>query len=151
MHRNEIVRRSWALFEPELLEQGYELVELEYVKQGRTGILRVYIDHNDGITHTDCAAVSQVLGPILDMDDFIAEAYVLEVSSPGVDRPVRKPEDFTRFTGETLKLSTITATEGRRRYTGTLKGYDDGLISIECDGRTHQVHIENLKKANLLR
>ena len=152
MTNNDIVLRTWELFEPHLRDQHYEMVEVEFVKQGRTKILRLYVDKADGgITHDDCVAVSQLLSPMLDEDDYIAEDYMLEVSSPGLDRPVRKPHDFKRFVGEQLKLVAQTPSVGRKRYTGTLKGFEDGLIHMECDNETHQIHIENLKKANLIR
>ena len=152
MTNSDIVRRVWHVFEPCLDEQHYEIVEVEFVSQGRTKVLRIYIDKPDGgITHEDCVAVSQLLSPMLDEDDFIAEDYTLEVSSPGINRPVRKPQDFERFAGEQMKLVAQAASEGRRRYTGILKGFEDGLILIECAGKTLQIHIENLKKANLIR
>lgn len=152
MTNRDIVRRTWHLFEPCLHEQDYEIVEVEFASQGRTKILRIYIDKPDGgITHEDCVAVSQLLSPILDEEDFITEDYMLEVSSPGVDRPVRKPKDFARFIGERMKLVAQAPSEGRRRYTGILTGFEDGLIHMECGDKTLQIHIENLKKANLIR
>jgi ribosome maturation factor RimP len=150
--KEDIVRHAWQAFEPQLQEQHYELVELEYVKQGSARILRIYIDKADnGITHDDCMVVSQLLSPMLDADDFIGEDYVLEVSSPGIARPVRKAADFARFVGEAIRLETYAASDGRRKYTGILKGFSDGLITVECDGRSFEIHIENLKKAQLNR
>ena len=152
MTDSDIVRRTWHLFEACLHEQHYEIVQVEYVHQGRAKILRIYIDKPEGgITHEDCVAVSQLLSPMLDEDGFITEDYMLEVSSPGVDRPIRKPEDFARFVGEQMKLVAQAPSAGRRRYTGTLKGFEDGLIRMECGDETLQIHIENLKKANLIR
>ena len=149
---SDIVRHTWHLFEPCLREQHYEIVEVEFVSQGKTKILRLYIDKPDGgITHEDCVAVSQLLNPMLDENDFISEDYMLEVSSPGIDRPVRKPEDFERFVGEQMKLVAQAPSEGRRRYTGILKGFEDGLILMECGEKTLKIHIENLKKAHLIR
>lgn len=148
----EIVRRVWQEIEPHLQEQGYELVELEYVMQGHRPILRVYIDKSGGgITLDDCTAVSEVLSPALDTSEIISDHYILEVSSPGIDRPLRKPEDFQRFAGEEIRLQAETPTEGRKRFSGILRGIKDGLIEVECEGRTYQVHLENLKKANLNR
>lgn len=143
--RSEIVDQIWREIEPELTTQGYELVEVEY--GGRT--VRLFIDKVGGVTLDDCTAVSQLVGAIFDARDFIRENYMLEVSSPGIERPVRKAQDFERFVGERIKLATHVALAGRKRFHGTLRGYEDGLVSVECDDGLHQVHIENVKKANL--
>lgn len=146
-----IVRRVWELIEPYLEAQGYELVELDFTGQGGNPVLRVFIDKPAGITLDDCAAVSQLLNPVLDEADPIAASYLLEVSSPGIDRPLRKPGDFERFAGEEVRLTTHAPLEGRSRFKGTLTGFSDGLIGLECDGKPVQIHVENLKRANLNR
>lgn len=151
MGRDEIVRRSWDEFERPLRESGYELVEVEYTAQGRTPILRVYIDKRGGITLEDCTAASQLLNPLMDAADFMPGQYLLEVSSPGIDRPLRKPEDFERFVGEEVRVSTTVPTDGRRNFKGVITGCRDGLILLDCAGRSVEIHIENLKKANLNR
>ena len=149
MNENEVVRNTWIELEPELLEQGVELVEVEYIRDGSNIILRLYIDCEGGITLDKCAEVSQFLSPILDESDFIDGHYMLEVSSPGIDRPVRKPVDFKRFIGEKIKVVAHTAVLGRARFKGILTDFEDGLITIECDGEPYDIHVENLKKANL--
>lgn len=151
MNVPEIIRRCWAVFEPDLAAAGYELVEVEFAKQYGTRLLRVYIDKEEGITHDDCQAVSQLLNPVLDAEDLIEDNYVLEVSSPGFDRPLRKPSDFERYAGEELKLSTHTALLGQQNFRGILRGFQDGLILLQSEGADIEVHIENLKKANLVR
>jgi ribosome maturation factor RimP len=149
---NELVRRAWRALEPCLAEQGYELVEVEYARQGGSPLLRLYIDKaGGGITLDDCTAVSELLGPVLDAGDFISEHYLLEVSSPGIDRPLRKTADFERFAGEEIRLVAEAPSEGRKRFTGILRGIKDGSIEVECEGHGYQIHIENLKKANLNR
>lgn len=151
MENAETVRLIWAGLEPVLAEQGYTLVEVE-LAGGPSGrpVLRLYIDKPPvGITLDDCTAAAQMLGPVLDAEDLINGQYMLEVSSPGIDRPLRKPEDFVRFSGEPIRLMTHSPVEGRKRFKGTLRGFEDGLILIECDGNSSSVHIENLKKANL--
>ncbi len=149
MNGRDVANSVWGLIEPHLREQGFELVEVEYVQQGGRWSLRVFIDHPGGITLDHCQAASQMLSPLLDTERAVEGSYVLEVSSPGFDRPVRKPEDFARFTGERVKLKTYAPVEGRKRFTGSLRGFHDGLIVIECDGATYSIHIENLHKANL--
>ncbi|MBX7246056.1 MAG: ribosome maturation factor RimP [Candidatus Sumerlaeaceae bacterium] len=152
MSREELVRRFWERFEPEIVEQGYELVEVEIAGQSGVKILRIYIDKTPGgIGLDDCTAVSQFLNPLLDAEDFISENYILEVSSPGFDRPVRKPSDFVRFTGEEVTVLTQSPIQGRKKFTGMLRGFEDGLIQVDCEGTLYEIHVENLRKAHLNR
>jgi len=146
---NEVIERVWEDVTPELNEQGYELVEVEYVPGSRGRTLRLFIDKEGGVTLDDCQRVSRMVSNLLDRADFIQEHYVLEVSSPGFDRPVRKAADFERFKGERVKLVLETAVSGRKRINGVLQGYHDGLVAVDSDGTVYEVHIENLKKANL--
>ena len=149
MVQEQVVRQAWEVLEPELAEQGYELIEVEYVRDGGRHILRLYIDKEDGVTIDDCVGASRYLGTVLDKDEFLSDAYNLEVSSPGIARPIRKEEDFVRFVGETVKIKTVSPIEGRSRYTGRLCGLEDGLLSVECDGQEFAIHVQNVKKANL--
>jgi len=150
---SEIIREAWSAIEPELAAQGYELVEVDFTGTSHgSPALRVFVDKpGSGVTLDDCTEVSQLLGALLDKEDFIQQRYTLEVSSPGVDRPVRKPEDFARFVGEPIRLTTQLPTSGRKKFTGTLTGFSDGLIALDCDGSPFEVHIENVKRANLNR
>ncbi|MBX7257155.1 MAG: ribosome maturation factor RimP [Candidatus Hydrogenedentes bacterium] len=147
----EIHERAWKTLEPELAQQGYELVEVEVAGGSGRSILRVFIDKEKGITLDDCAAVSQFLGPLLDKEELISGSYVLEVSSPGFDRPVRKPADFGRFAGERIKVKTHLPVEGRKRFAGTLRGFENGAVLVESEGILHRIQIENVHKANLVR
>lgn len=152
MSKEELVRRFWERFDAEIAEQGYELVEVEIAGQSGMRILRVYIDKpGTGIHIEDCTVVSQFLNPLLDAEDFISENYILEVSSPGIDRPVRKPDDFIRFTGEEITVLTYSPLQGRKKFTGILRGFEDGLIQVECEETLFEIHQENLKRANLNR
>jgi ribosome maturation factor RimP len=149
---DEIVRTAWAVLDPELKEQGYELVEVEFGRQSGALILRVYVDKaSGGITLDDCTAVSQLVSPVLDARDFLDGEYMLEVSSPGFDRPLRKPEHFARFAGEPVKVVTHALVGGRSRFSGVLKGFEDDLVLLEVDGEPVTIHIENVKKARLNR
>jgi ribosome maturation factor RimP len=115
-------------------------------------ILRIYIDKEEGgIGLQDCTAISQLLNPLLDAENFISENYILEVSSPGIDRPVRKPSDFVRFAGEAISVATYAPIQGQKKFSGTLLGYEDGLVQVDCDGTLCEIHVENLRKANLIR
>jgi len=146
---DEIIRRTWQELGPELAEQGFELVEVEFEGTGARRTLRLYIDRADGVTVDHCATVSHLVSPLLDVKDFIDGAYMLEVSSPGIARPLRKSEDFTRFAGERVKVKTYEPVQGRKRFSGILLGLRDGLVELDCGGTPCSVHLENLKKANL--
>lgn len=149
MERSSVVAEAWRVLEPEIVEQGFELVEVEYGRFGGGGILRLFIDHEKGVTLDDCAAISQVVSLVLDKDDFIDEAYTLEVSSPGFDRPVRKPQDFARFAGERIKLKTVSPIEGRKRFSGVLRGIAEDLVTVETESADFHIHLANIQKANL--
>ena len=149
MQKELIVRRAWEVLEPELKAIDVELVEVEFGREEVGDVLRLYIDHPEGVTLDRCVDVTRYVSPVLDKEDFISEAYNLEVSSPGIDRPIRKAADFARFEGEPVKLETVTPVSGRRRYKGRLAGFEDGLIAVDCDGTVHTVHIENIKRAKL--
>jgi ribosome maturation factor RimP len=160
MARQELIEEAWRVLEPEIAQLGYELVEVEFVLEHGRWILRLFIDHapasekNEGapgITLEDCETVSSAVNPLLDAADFIEGSYYLEVSSPGIDRPVRRPRDFERFEGEPIRLKAQSPVGGRKNFEGVLAGYQDGLVSINCDGEVFEVHIENLKRAHLLR
>ena len=144
-----VVQDAWNFIEPELKELGFELVDVDYIQDDGSFILRFFIDHEDGINVDHCAEASRMISAILDQNDFVGGQYMLEVSSPGVERPVRKVADFERFSGQVIKIKTVTPIAGRKRYKGILIGITDGLIEIEVDGTRHTIHIENVKKAKL--
>lgn len=140
--RRDIEKRVWALLEPIVAVDDYELVEVEYTNEHGGWILRLYIDRVDGsVTVADTTKVTRLVDPILDVEDPIDHAYTLEVSSPGLDRPLRKPEHFSRFAGELVKIKTSQAVgEGRRRnLKGILKGYSDGIVTVDVDGTPFEV------------
>ena len=151
MERDEVIRRAWDEIEPALQEQGYELIELEYGPHGSSRTLRLFIDKTGGVTLNDCQVVSELVGALLESGDFLDSRYLLEVSSPGFDRPVRKPADFERFAGERITVQSHAPVAGRKQFKGELKGIQDGLVTVDCDGTPYQIHIENLKKAHLNR
>ena len=113
---------------------GCTLWDVEYVKEAGEWYLRVYIDREGGVSINDCEAVSRPLSDALDEADPIEGSYTLEVSSAGADRVLKKPEHFARFRGEPVDVRLYRAREGRKEFTGTLKGYDDGDVTVELDG-----------------
>lgn len=149
MESKDVVRRVWAELEPELAGLGFELVEVEFGRHGSSGLLRLFIDRPGGVTLDDCSAASRVASALLDRSDPIETEYLLEVSSPGIDRPLRRVKDFERYTGEAVKVRTSTAIEGRKKFSGKLTGISDGMIEIERDGETYRIHLENVKHAHL--
>jgi ribosome maturation factor RimP len=151
LEREQVIRRAWEQLDPALRQQGYELVEVEYVQQYGVWVLRLFIDKTGGVALDDCQAISQWVGSLLDVRNFIEGAYTLEVSSPGFDRPVRKPADFERFAGEPITVLAQAPINGRKQFKGELKGFHDGLVVVACDGVLYEIHIENLKKAHLNR
>ncbi len=144
------------LLEPVLARDGYELVEVEWVRGGGRWTLRLYVDKAGGFGIDDCQAVSHLADPILDVADVIEPAYDLEVSSPGLERPLRKPADFDRFAGQRAHLKaygpvagTAPGSPGRKHWTGTLKGFKDGAVELDVDGVLHRVPHDQIAKANL--
>lgn len=120
-------------------ELGFELVDVEYVKEGSSRYLRAYIDKPGGININDCETVSRRLSDILDEKDYIDEAYILEVSSPGLGRPLRKEKDFKRSLGEEVEIRTYRMIDKQKEFTGILKDYDEKTVTIELDGGTVRI------------
>lgn len=118
---------------PIVEEHNFELVDVEYVKEGGTWYLRAYIDKEGGITVDDCEIVSRALGELLDKEDFIDEAYILEVSSPGLGRPLKKEKDFARSIGEEVEVRTYRAINKNKEFIGLLKSYDKESVTIQLD------------------
>lgn len=110
-----------------------ELVDVEYVKEGGTWYLRAYIDKPGGITINDCETVSRQFGELLDQEDFIEDSYVLEVSSPGLGRPLKKEKDFERSLGEKIEIRLYKALDGAKEYTGVLEAYDKDTVTIRTE------------------
>ena len=136
--------------EPVVESLGYELVGVEYLTQGRDGLLRVYIDAEDGIKVEDCQRVSHQLSGVLDVEDVIKGHYSLEISSPGLDRPLFNAAQFERFAGSEVKLRLEAPLEGRRKFRGTLLGVEDGEVRLLVDGEEVRIPLASIDKANLV-
>lgn len=139
-----------AVVAPVVSSLGYELVGVEYLMQGRGGLLRVYIDSEGGITLSDCTRVSHQLSGVLDVEDVIRGEYQLEVSSPGLDRPLFTEEHFVLFTGHLVKLKLSMPMDGRRKFRGVLQGIKDGKLQLEVDGEMLSLPFNSIDKANLV-
>ena len=128
--KEEIEAYAENLFLPFTQKHGFELVDVEYVKEAGSWYLRVYIDKEGGIAVDDCEVVSREADPILDTDDCIEESYILEVSSPGLGRPLKKDKDFARSIGEEVEVRLFRAVEGCKEYTGLLNAYDKTTVTL---------------------
>jgi len=163
----------WNLVEPYARAAGLELVELQYGRDEGGWCLRIFIDrpwsgeldsaprlpgqdephelfHAPAIGHEECERVSRDVSAALDVADMITHAYRLEVSSPGLERPLRREQDFQRFAGQKVKLRTTDPVEGRRNFSGTLVGAREGVVEVECDGQSCKVPLDLVAKANLV-
>ena len=145
----------WTLAEPYVVDAGFDLVEVQSGREAAGWIVRLYIDRPEGdgtepISHKDCERVSRDVSAALDVADLVTHSYQLEVSSPGLDRPLRRERDFARFAGRSARIRLSEGVEGRRNFSGTLRGAQNGLVDIECDGRSYQLPIAAVAKANLI-
>jgi ribosome maturation factor RimP len=158
----------WQLAEPLIQGAGLELIELKWNREGEGWVLRVFIDkpeppHLPGgheppqdvlpqlrVSHEDCESASRDLSAALDVADAIHHTYRLEVSSPGIDRPLRRERDFRRFVGQQAKIRLTEPVDGRRNFSGVLRGAQGGQAEIECDGKSYQLPIATISRANLI-
>jgi len=142
------------LLEPPIEALEFELVDIEFAREGRGGVLRIFIDHRAensrlGVTVDDCARVSHAVSQVLETQDPIKGHYTLEVSSPGFDRILRTRAHFERFIGERIFAELKVAVEGRRRYVGVLKSVEGDAMVVEVDGTAHSLPLERIQKARL--
>jgi ribosome maturation factor RimP len=152
----------WTLAEPYVRDAGFDLIEVQYGREQRGLVLRLFIDRpvpdqgTGSATDTaligvdDCERVSRDVSAALDVADKIPNTYQLEVSSPGLDRPLRRERDFARFVGESARVRLEVGVEGRRNFSGTIRGAKDGRVEIACEGRSYELPIDDIVRANLI-
>lgn len=131
--RETYEQKTEEILLPIIERNGFELVDVEYVKEGGNWYLRAYIDKPGGINVDDCEMVSRELSDILDEKDFIDEAYILEVSSPGLGRPLKKEKDFKRSLGQEVEIRTYRMVDRKKEFTGILEDYDKDTVTIEME------------------
>ena len=131
MKKADIEKKTEELVMPIIEHFGYELWDVEYVKEGSDYYLRIYADKEGGFTVDDCEAVSRAIDPLLDEEDFISDAYILEVSSPGLTRKLVKDRDFDRSIGRLIRVNLYKAVDGEKSYVGNLKEYDNENLTVE--------------------
>lgn len=138
------------VIEPAVESVGYELVLLEFVPHSRSATLRLYIDRAEGISLEDCERVSREVAALLDVEDPITQAYRLEVSSPGSDRPLVKPSHYARFSGEQVRVQTLVPVDGRRKFKGTLVNYVDDVVTLQTETGQVCLPLKDIEKARLV-
>lgn len=132
--RDDYEAMAEKLIMPIIESNGYELVDIEYVKEGQNNYLRAYIDKPGGITVDDCEVVSRAFSDKLDENDFIEDSYIMEISSPGLDRPLKKDKDFERNMGKLVEIRTYRPIEKQKEFCGILTAYDSNSVTIDEDG-----------------
>ena len=149
--RPEIISRIEEIAQRVATSEGIEVVEVEVKGGGKNQFVRISIDKPEGVSHAVCELISQQVGTILDVEDVVPGGrYTLEVSSPGIERKLLKPQDYQRFQGQKAHISLRDPIEGRRNWDGTLAGIENGMIALEtAPGKTVQIPLEGVQKANL--
>lgn len=143
--RETYEQRTEELIMPVIKENNFELVDVEFVKEASTWYLRLYVDKEGGITINDCELVSRALSDMLDKEDYIEESYILEVSSPGLGRPLKKDKDFDRSIDEEVEIRLFKAIDKQKEFTGLLKSYDKTKVTIELvDGELKEIERTNI-------
>ena len=145
-----IIKRVHELIEPVLEEIGFELVDIEYLSTQGKWVLRIYIDREGGVTIDACARVSREVGDLIDIKEIIGHEYILEVSSPGLNRPLTKEKDLIRAVGKKIKVKTETPLNGRRNFEGVLQAFKGGDLHLEIDNQPVVLSWSDVEKANLV-
>lgn len=143
-------RQLTEMLEAPVAASGYELVGLEFVRAGEFSTLRIYIDHENGITVDACAEVSHQVSAVLDVEDPITVAYNLEVSSPGLERPLFKAAHYKQFIGHEVSIVLKMAVANRRKWKGIIDAIDGETVSVIVDGQAQDFALSNIAKANLI-
>lgn len=150
MNLASLEQRLTDMFTPSVEDLGYELVGIEYVRAGKHSTLRVYIDQEQGILVDDCAAVSRQISALMDVEDPITNEYTLEVSSPGLERPLFSAKQYEAFIGEGVKVQLSMPIQNRRRWKGVIDSVDGEIICINVDGTLERFALSNIQKANIV-
>ena len=149
MTEREIVERVHAMIHPIVLSEGMELVDIEYRRESGGWVLRLILDKEGGVTLDDCTRVSQEVGRSLDVEDIIQTSYTLEVSSPGLTRPLKTEKDFMKYLHRLVKVKTVDPIQNRRQFKGKLLGVSENGVEIEVDRGIFRIPLSNVAKANL--
>jgi ribosome maturation factor RimP len=150
--KDEILNKVREIAAPLAAQEGLELIDVELGGPGGRQILRLFIDKSGGVSLDDCTSISRSVSAALDVEDPVAGAYDLEVSSPGLDRPLKTPEHFQKFAGKKVRVKTfgpLPECENRKTFVGILQGYENEMIVLDVDGRIFRVPHAQVSKANV--
>ena len=150
MGKAPVTQSVIELIEPGLLDKGLELVDVEFKKEGKTWVLRIFIDKEGGVNLEDCQKTSHLAGDLIEVEDIIEHVYTLEVSSPGLNRILKKEKDFIKFIGKKICVQCHAPLNGRKKFTGNLIDFKEQKIHLEVDGQLHDIHLNRVAKANLV-
>ena len=140
----------WELFEPVVSGMGYDLIEIEHFPNPKHGVLRLYIDKEGGVNVDDCSSVSRQISALIDVEEPVRGQFNLEVSSPGLDRPLRRLQDCQRFIGSIVKLKTVMPLEGKRNFKGRLLAASEETLVIETDTEEISLPMGAIEKARIV-
>ena len=146
----DFIARVQELAEPIIKEQNLELIDIESLQERGRWILRLIIDKEKGVTLDDCIKVSRELGFVLDIKDFLPHTYHLEVSSPGLNRPLKTINDFKKYSGHKVNIKTSKTIGGRKNFKGTLRSVEGDLLSVDIEGTGYEIPLNDIVKANLI-
>jgi len=146
----ELIAEIWKLFDPVIAAQGMEILEIEYRRESIGWVLRIFLDGERGISVEDCAKISRIAGDLLDVADLIQVPYHLEVSSPGIDRPLRKLDHFQKYIGDIIEARTVSPIQNRRNFRGELKQASSEGVVIECEAVSYSIPMALIERARLL-
>ena len=150
MGKAPVTQSVIELIEPGLLAKGIELVDVEFKKEGKNWVLRVFIDKEGGVTLEDCQKISRLTGDLIEVEEIIEPAYTMEVSSPGLNRVLKKEKDFIRFSEKKICVQCHAPLNGRKKFNGILKDFKNQSIHLEVDGELQTIPISRVAKANLV-
>lgn len=145
-----VIKDVNRLIAPVLDEGGFELVDTEYLSEHGRWVLRIYVDRQGGITLDDCVRMSREISDLIDVKDIFQNEYVLEVSSPGLNRPLKKEQDFIKAIGKKVKVKMGSPVLKRRNFTGYLKDFQDGMLYVEVTNELFSLPLQDIEKANLV-
>ncbi|MFO8088466.1 MAG: ribosome maturation factor RimP [Desulfatiglandaceae bacterium] len=145
-----VTGRVTALVEPVIEEMGFELVDVEFLTDRGRKVLRIYVDAEGGITLDECVEVSREVGTLIDLEDVVSDQYVLEVSSPGLDRPLKKEKDFAAAVGRKVKVKMKKPVEQRRNFTGILKSFENDVITLQFDNHIVDLPLKEVESARIV-
>ncbi|MCG8402382.1 MAG: ribosome maturation factor RimP [Firmicutes bacterium] len=149
MAKSRVLSAVEEMATPVLDEMGIELVDIVYIKEGGGWFLRIFIDKPGGVGLEDCRRISERIDPLLDEHNPIPHSYTLEVSSPGLERPLKKPAHYERFTGSKIRLNTFVPVEGRRKFKGVLVASDNHSVTLDTEGNRVVIPMEQVASARL--